>query len=189
MAVTDAHHAQAGSPSPTYQVLVGTRSDTIAVARLPVFGGLPGEQVVAAEDVTLRLLSPRGALVPTAIVQLTLDNREALRARQAFFGLDGPWAAATRRGLRVGLGDGRPLGVFCLGDVTAAAAGSLEAALERPSGGEGEVGVLRFNVRPGIRRTFGFALVSWDAASPFGCLEEAGRHTLARLGVQIAQSA
>ncbi|MGZ4201601.1 MAG: glycoside hydrolase family 52 protein [Thermoleophilaceae bacterium] len=188
---SNAQHAPVEAGSPTHDVLVGARLH---------------DGSCEAGDVTLRVMAPlrpvrrpagatdselRDALVPAVLVQLTVDNRADTRARQAFFGLRGAAARAERRGFTVDLGNGRTAGVFCLGDVTAAAADSATAALDRDSGGSGETAVLRFNVRARTRRTFGIAVVSWDggvaAQGLFDGLEDAAGYALARFGVLAAE--
>jgi hypothetical protein len=187
---SNAQHVPVGASSPAHDVLVGTRL---------------GDGSCEAGDVTLRVVTPlrpvppagatdselRDALVPAVLVELTVDNCAGTRARQAFFGLRGAPAAAGRRGFTVDLGNGRTAGAFCLGDVTAAAADSPTAALDRASGGSGETAVLRFNVRAGTRRRFGIVVASWHgglaAQGLFDGLEDAARYALARFGVLAAE--
>ncbi len=189
-ASSHAQDAPVGACEPTHDVLIGTRLH---------------DGPCEAGDITLRVVTPlrpvppagapdselRDALVPAVLVQLTVDNRSGTRARQAFFGLRGAPAGAVRRGFTVDLGNGGSAGAFCLGDVTAAAADSLTAALDRASGGSGETAVLRFNVRAGTRRRFGIVVASWHrgmaAQGLFDGLEDAARYALARFGVLAAE--
>jgi hypothetical protein len=120
----------------------------------------------------------RDGLLPGILATVTLDNRAGTKSRRAFFGIRlpssvtpsvPPGSAATITAADTGApgfiyddGAGRTIGVACSDPgASAAAASSFQGALRGASGGQGTVGLLRFDVPAGRRVSFRIAIGFW----------------------------
>lgn len=143
-----------------------------------------------APDLTFRLISPvhpvpdpttasdddlRSALVPAIFAELTIDNRQGMQSRRAFFGWQKNDLGHAMRRLQdaepglIGIGQGRETAVIaCDPDVKTGNGFVIDAILtaSKPSlwrHGLGPCSALLFDVPPGQQRTVRFA-VCWHKA-------------------------
>lgn len=174
-----------------------------------------------AGDMTVRIVSPprslqdpdahdvRGAVAPSVIVELTVDNRAGKAPRRAFFGYAGSDRTVGMRTLNepglVGVGQGTSIAIACRdADVYAGLAWRPEVILQ-PSHREnlgfmlGNIGLLVGSVPAGESRTFRFAVGFFKDGTAttgirtrylyrryFNRVEEVLRHALANADATIA---